>query len=104
MTKKYKVTYFPIFYRDLDKITDYITYKLKNLIAANNFVDKLENEINKRAFNPEIYEPYKSTKFRKNKYFRIYIDNYTIFYTVNGNVMELRRILYSKRNFKNIIK
>ena len=44
MEKKYKIKYLPLFYNDLDKITDYIIYKLNNEIAANNFVNELENE------------------------------------------------------------
>ena len=41
MGKKYKVKYLPLFYNDLDKITDYIVYKLNNEIVANNFVNEL---------------------------------------------------------------
>ena len=52
MEKKYKIKYLPLFYKDLNQITDYIMYKLNNEIAANNFVDELENEINKRAYSP----------------------------------------------------
>ena len=29
MNKKYNIIYFPLFYKDLDEITDYIIYKLK---------------------------------------------------------------------------
>ena len=31
------------------------------------------------------------------------VDNFTVFYTVKDNVMEVRRILYSKRNFNKLI-
>ena len=103
MEKKYKIIYLPLFYKDLDNITDYIKYQLKNRIAADNFVNKLEKEINQRAFSPNSYEEYISNRKRKNKYFRIYVDNYTVFYTVNDNIMEIRRILYSKRNFDKLI-
>ena len=103
MKKKYKIIYLPLFYKDLEKITDYIKYQLKNRIAANNFVNKLEKEINQRAFNPNSYEEYISNKKRKNTYFRIYVDNYTVFYTVKDNTMEIRRILYSRRNFDKLI-
>lgn len=103
MGKKYKVKYLPLFYNDLDKITDYIVYKLNNEIVANNFVNELENEINKRAYNPEAYEEYISTRKRQNTYYTIYVKNYTIFYTVKDNTMEVRRILYSRRNFDKLI-
>ena len=35
MEKKYKIKYLPLFYKDLDYITDYIKYQLRNEIAAN---------------------------------------------------------------------
>ncbi len=103
MEKKYKIKYLPLFYKDLDYITDYIKYQLKNEIAANNFVNKLETEIKQRAFSPDSYEEYISIRNRKNTYFRIYVDNYTVFYTVKDNTMEVRRILYSRRNFDKLI-
>ena len=103
MEKKYKIKYLPLFYKDLDNITDYIKYQLKNKIAADNFVNKLEKEINQRAYSPNFYEEYTSIRKRKNTYFRIYVDNYTTFYTVKDNTMEIRRILYSRRNFDKLI-
>lgn len=102
MEKKYEIKYLPLFYKDLDQITDYIMYKLNNEIAANNFVNELEKEINKRAYNPVSYEKYISIRKRKYTYYKIYVKNYIVFYTVKDNIMELRRILYSKRNFNKV--
>jgi len=103
MKKKYKTKILPLFYNDLDKITDYIMYQLNNKIAANNFVNELEEEINKRAYNPESYEKHISNKRRKYTYYKIYIKKYIVFYTIKDDVIELRRILYSRRNFDNLI-
>lgn len=103
MEKKYKIKYLPLFYNDLDQITDYIMYKLNNEIAANNFVDELENEINKRAYNPEAYEKCISTRKRQYTYYKIYVKNYIVFYTVKDNTMEVRRILYARRNFDKLV-
>ena len=103
MEKKYKIKYLPLFYNDLDQITDYIMYKLNNEIAANNFINKLEDEINKRAYNPDSFEKYTSIRKRDSTYYRIYIKNYTVFYTVKDDIMEIRRILFSKRNFDKLI-
>ena len=102
MEKKYEIKYLPLFYKDLDQITDYIMYKLNKEIAANNFVNELEKEINKRAYNPVSYEKYISIRKRKYTYYKIYIKNYIVFYTVKDNIMEVRRILYSKRNFNKV--
>lgn len=103
MEKKYKIKYLPLFYNDLDQITYYIMYKLNNEIAANNFVDELENEINKRAYNPDAFEKYISAKKRQYTYYKIYVKNYIVFYTVNDDTIEVRRILYSRRNFDKLI-
>ena len=78
-------------------------HNLKNRIAAENFYDEVIKEIEKRSENPEGFEKYMSTQKRKNTYYRIYVKNYTIFYVVKGNTMEVRRILYSKRNFDKLI-
>lgn len=103
MTKKYDIKYLPLFYNDLEKIIEYIIYQLDNKIAANNFIDELEEKINKRAYNPKAYEKYISAKERQYTYYRIYIKNYTVFYTARDNVMEVRRLLYSKRKFEKLI-
>ena len=60
-------------------------------------------EIEKRSEYPESFEKYNSKKKRKNTYYRIYVKNYTIFYTIKDNAMEVRRILSSRRNFDKLI-
>ena len=103
MKKKYKIMYLPLFYEDLNSITDYIIHHFKNRTAAENLVDKLEKEICNRAFNPSSYEEYVSSRKRIDTYYRIYVENYTVFYTVKDDTMEVRRILYSRRNFDELI-
>lgn len=103
MNKEYHIRYFPLFYKDLDKITNYIIYKLNNKIAANNLIDEIEYEIKKRVYSPENYEKYKSSKNRKNTYYKLYIKKYIVFYIVKDDIMEVRRILYSRRNFHKLI-
>ena len=103
MNKKHEIKYSDLFYRDLSSILNYIKYELENIAAANNLFDDIMREISNRAYNPESYEKYSSTRKRKNAYYRIYVKNYTIFYVVRKNVMEVRRIIYSRRNLRNIM-
>ena len=40
----------------------------------------------------------------KNDFYRIYIKNYIIFYIVDKNIMEFRRILNNRRNLRLFVK
>ncbi len=101
---KYTIKYSATFVSQFNNILKYIVNNLKNKIAAENFYNEVIKEIEKRSENPEGYEKYMSTRKRKNTYYRIYVKNYTIFYIVtNNNTMEVRRILYSRRNFDKLI-
>ena len=100
---KYTIKYTDTFIKQFNNILKYFIYKLQNKIAAENFYNEVITEIEKRSESPEGFEKYKSSRKRKNTYYRIYVKNYTIFYIVKNNTMEIRRILYSRRNFKNLI-
>lgn len=103
MDKVCKIRYSSLFHKDLGKIMDYILYKLNNKIAAECLLDIVELKLKERASSLEQYEKYTSSRKRKRTYYRIYIKNYTIFYTIKEDTIEFRRILYSKRNFNNLI-
>ena len=96
---KYSIRYTPTFVKQFNNILSYFIQKLNNKIAAENFYNEVIQEIENRSINPE----YIGNKKRKNAYYRIYVKNYTIFYVVINHTMEIRRILYSKRNFEKYI-
>lgn len=101
MKNKFELKYSPEFYNDFYAINLYIKYKLKNPIASDNLIKKVKKEIKRRLENPKDFEQYKTKK--GNVYYRIYINNYIIFYTITNNIMEIRRIIYSRRNFEKLI-
>lgn len=96
----YKLSILPLFEDDLNEIVDYISIRLQNPIAAENFVDAVERAIRERLSCAEAFEPYPSVKERRYPYYRIQVKNYTIFYVVIGDTMEVRRIVYSRRNME----
>ena len=96
--KKYKLRILPLFEEDLNGIVDYIAFHLQNPIAAERLIDAIEEAIEERLPFAESFEPYHSIRERKYPYYRISVKNYTIFYVVIGDVMEVRRILYSSRD------
>ena len=98
--KHYELRILPLFEEDLNEIVDYITYRLRNPIAAENLVDAVEAAIYERLPNAESFEPFHSQRERRYPYYRIHVRNFIIFYVVIDNVMEVRRILYGKRDWK----
>lgn len=103
MNKRYELRYLPLFQQDLLEIVDYISHVLKNPEAASQLINEVEKAILKRLQNPLAYEAYKSSKKRNYPYYRIYVKNYIIFYVIIDNIMEVRRIMYHKRNYFQIL-
>ncbi len=101
--KNYRLSILPLFEDDLNKIVDYISIVLKNPFAANKLVDDIENAIRKRLDMPLSFAEYQSRKHRTNKYYRINVKNYSIFYVVIDDIMEVHRIIYNKRDIDNIL-
>ena len=79
---KYNLRYLPIFYQDLEEKAMYIADKLQNVQAANELIDDVENAILKRVSCAESFEPYRSVKERRYNYYRIYVNNFTVYYVV----------------------
>ena len=107
-SKKYRLSYLPLFYEELDEKVTYIAEKLKNPKAANDLLDKVESAIMERLPLAESFEPYHSVRERRYSYYRIYVDNYIIYYVVidedpNDLVMEVRRFLYNGQDRNNMV-
>ena len=102
--QSYKLTFLPLFEEDLLKVTDYIANTLQNHSAAHRLVNDIELAIVKRLEMPLSFAPYQSSKIRNHPYYRINVRNFSIFYVIIDNTMEVRRILYSKRNIDKLIK
>jgi len=103
MDKEYKLKYLPTFEVDMAKVRDYIAIDLANPRAALRLIEDTEEAIQKRLSNPEGFKPYNSVHDRKQPYYRINIRNYSVFYVVIENVMEVRRFIYAKRDIPDII-
>ncbi|MDR2934378.1 MAG: type II toxin-antitoxin system RelE/ParE family toxin [Candidatus Adiutrix sp.] len=103
MNKKFTLRYLPLFEQDLRAARNYIAQNLGNPTAALRLVEDTEKAILKRLENPLSYEPHHSSRDRHSPYYLINIRNYTVFYVVIGEVMEVRRFVYSRRDLPNIL-
>ncbi len=104
LDSNYSLRYIPKFEEDLSEIVDYIAFRLHNSVSAINLVKKIETAIIERLNSPLAFEPFQSNRKRKNPYYRIYVENFTVYYVVIHDVMEVRRVLYSGRNAGKIIR
>jgi plasmid stabilization system protein ParE len=103
VNKKFTLRYLPLFEQDLTAARNYIAQNLRNPAAALRLVEDTEKAILKRLKNPLSYEPYHSSRDRQSPYYRINIRNYAVFYVVIGDVMEVRRFVYSRRDLPDIL-
>ncbi|MET3557501.1 plasmid stabilization system protein ParE [Streptococcus rupicaprae] len=101
--KNYDLTFLPLFEEDLAKIVSYISKNLHNPTAAHQLVDDVEQAIFERLQYPDGYEPFQSLKNRPHPYYTITVKNFMIFYVLIGKTMEVRRILYRKRDMDKLL-
>jgi toxin ParE1/3/4 len=99
----FELRYSPLFYDDLDRITNYILLDLKNETATKAFIYDIETAIKKRLENPLQAAIYPSMHRRKYEYRRILVGNYLIFYVVIERIMIVRRLLYGRRDLDKIL-
>ncbi len=101
--KTYHIQYLPIFKEDLSGIVDYITQVLHNPRAAERLVNDVEVAIYHRLKAPLDMPLYPTNTKRPHPYYRIQVRNYSIFYVVKDKTMEIRRIIYNKRDIKHLL-
>lgn len=94
---KYKLLVFPSAKQDLRDITDYINEL--SLQAAIKLYDEIINRIGLLAQMPERCPLMKRSVLRAKGYRILIIDNYLVFYVMNAETVEIRRILHNRRQY-----
>lgn len=103
MENKFKISVLPLFEQDMTDAVQYISQTLDNPSAAERLLNQTYAAIKERSEHPLAFAPYEDGKKRKDKYYRINIHNFSVFYVVLGDVMEVRRFIYNRRDLQNII-
>ena len=103
MPEQYELRYLPLFWNDLNATVSYIADELHNPIAAERLVDAIEESILQYLKNPLLGHPYQSTRRHSAQYRWFAVHNYLVFYVVDGNVMEVRRLIYGARDLDRLI-
>ena len=99
----YKIKYLPLALDDLKNIVKYISQTLEAPQAAENLIVKIDKELLKVADNPYRFHLYISPEKLKYEYRVLNLNNYSLFYVVEKNKVEIHRVIYSKRDIPQIL-
>jgi len=100
----YKTEYLPLALDDLRSIFRYIIHELESPVAAEKLLSRIDKEIQKiseNLFCCHLYFPLEKLKY---EYRVLHINNYSLFYTVDKEKIEIHRVIYSKRDILQLLK
>jgi plasmid stabilization system protein ParE len=97
MVRRNKIEYLSIAEKDLTDIFDYIY--ADSPATASVFLDKIDDTVSKLADFPELEKVPNDYRLRRLGYRILIVDNYIVFYVIRGTIVEIRRVLHSKRNY-----
>ncbi|ACV64795.1 addiction module toxin, RelE/StbE family [Desulfofarcimen acetoxidans DSM 771] len=95
--ERYKLLIFPQSKQDLQDIVDYINELSPD--AAFKLYDEIVEGIGSLAQMPMRCPLLRSSVLRAKGYRVLVVHNYLVFYVVNGKTVEIRRILYRRRQY-----
>ena len=99
--EQYKITIFPTAQSDLKGIVDYLNTLSAN--AAVQHYDLIVKKIGTLQTFPERCTLARDTQLRLRGYRLLHVKNYVVFFVINGNTVEIRRILYAKRQYEQLL-
>lgn len=98
----YKVQFTEIAKHDLDEISEYISVKLCNQTATDDFLNKILDKISILEENPKIYAKFNNGRLRQKGYRKMFIDNYVFPYLIDemNQMIIISRVIYAKRDYE----
>ena len=97
----YKVKIYPAAKQDLLEIIDYLNTLSRE--AALRYYDLLTEEIASLSTMPERYPRPKDLALAAKGYRYLAVKNYLVFYVVSGDTVQIRRILYRRRDYLSLL-
>ena len=99
--ERYKVKIYPSAQRDLRDIVDYLNTLSPS--AALRYYDKLTEETAGLSTMPERCPKPRNLALAAKGYRYLIVENYLIFYVVSGGTVQIRRILYGRRDYRALL-
>ena len=99
--EQYKVKIFPTAQCDLNDIVDYLNTLSRE--AALKYYDLIVEQISRLQTMPMRCALVRDPQLRLRGYRLLPVKNYAVFFVINENTVEIRRILYSKRRYQDFL-
>lgn len=100
----HRIVYLPLAREDLSNVALYIADTLKAPKAALDLLESIERAIERLGRFPYSCKVYKPEHVLNDEYRMLIVKNYAIFYVATEDTVEIRRIIYAKRDLSEIIK
>lgn len=97
----YKIKIFPTAKQDMEDIVSYLNTLSPD--AALRYYDLLVEEITSLARMPERCPRPKDLALAAKGYRYLIVKNYLVFYVVTDDTVQIRRILYARRNYQSLL-
>jgi len=88
---------------DLQGIFDYISTNLSAPDAASNLIDEIEQQINRICEFPLTCPLLEDAILRDKGYRRLNVQNFSLFYLIDDNLLIVERVLYGRRHFERLL-
>ena len=99
--EQYEAKIFPTAQNDLRDIAGYLNTLSSD--AALKYYDLIVEQIGTLQMMPMRCALARDTQLRLRGCRLLLVENYIAFFVVNGNTVEIRRILYSKRQYQDLL-
>ena len=94
----YKIKIFPTAKQDLEEVIGYLNTRSPD--AASKYYDLLVEEISSLSKMPERCPKPKDLALAVKGYRYLIVKNYLVFYVIIGDTVQIRRILYARRDYR----
>ena len=98
---KYKVKIYPAAQMDLNDIVSYLNTLSPQ--AAIRYYDLLVEKISSLVEMPERCPFVRNIALKAKGYRYLIVENYLVFFVIKGDTVQIRRILYNKRQYKGLL-
>ena len=99
--ERYKVKIYPSAQQDMRDIISYLNTLSPD--TALRYYDKLTEEIASLSTTPERCPRPRDLALAAKGYRYLIVENYLIFYVVSGDTVQIRRILYGRRDYRSLL-